>query len=427
MRDPRLPSEYSEALSPALTVAMFASPFFGFMLMGTGVMIRHTTATRVKVAATDGYYIYLAERWRTDFKTKGQAFIVLHELVHVWFNHAGRCKHRNKEVWGQAIDAFTNTFVEAVCVGTKLTTPEGCVQPHPRYLKMTVEDIYDEFMEDAEEEAKSADKGDGDPSEGDPLDSGKGGGADDDEDDEGEGDPLAGDVDPSLKDDAEADGYSNEGRSPERDRQAVQTATAAAKEMLKAMPIPGPVGDLIGARIADVLAPRLDWGSKLRQDLVEAIGDDYEDWGQPNPYYPGVVVPTTHGAKTKRIDYFVDCSGSMTADWFNRVAAEVVPLLGKCEEFWLHTFDAVIRSSLQIQNPGELTNYKYDVGDHCSTHIEPILEFLSETQTMAIIGTDGYFQCPDINPGVNLRWVIPEEAMTTKPWGEVHVLPRERY
>lgn len=419
MRDPQLPDRYSEALEPALTAAMHASPFFGYMLLGTGTFIRHTTLPNVRVAATDGFYIYLNEGW-LNRPAVDQAFILLHEIVHIWLDHGPRCGGRDEDIWGEAIDLFTNTFVEASSPGMNLKTPPDGLEPDPKYLEMSVEEIYDSLVKKHMQSPGGGSSKKQQPHQ-------PGGTAQN-----GKPNALAGDVTnlEKVKAHAAEDGYSDAGRTDAMDKENLKLATVMSEEVARGYEVPGPVGAIIGARIAELRKPKLDWGANLRRFVYISAGHKRETWERPNLYYPTTTIPTLYGGKVDRIDFFADVSGSMSPEWLNRIAGEITPLLKHCDALWVHTFDAVLRASTQVRHERELRGFEFITGAHCSTHVEGVLDYLGENcsrgRNVAIVATDGRFRCPPRPRYLkHFLWLILEEANTNQPWGIVHALPRD--
>ncbi len=268
-----------------------------------------------------------------------RAFVVLHEVLHVWGRHAKRCLRLlgdrpppdKLEVWRLAVDASVNDILEQ----SGLKCPEEGVTPAKLGLprNRTPEQYFDLLLKQAknrqaEREQPGSDKGDTESQ----------GGEQGDQPSQGEGQPKAGNLAPGepyngpTPDCSQGDGGSScdgqprpwecgppSAESPglaEHEQNLLQAATAHAIEEHEKQHGKGSVPSGLAREATNLLHPKVDPARELLAKVKYAVActSGFGDftYRRPNRRQPqgGALLPA-HVKPVPRVTVIADTSGSM--------------------------------------------------------------------------------------------------------------------
>lgn len=352
----------------------------GFSLLGEAVDIVEDTS--IKTLCTNGRKIWYSPVWiRRVLSEKGPVYVVfdlLHEWLHVFFNHPARCGDRDKRVWNEACDIFIAMECERIL---GVPPPPDHVQPREWAKNMTVEQIYDYLFDNPDEQ---------------------------------------------QLEEADMDMVFVVGLSPAEDEdfrakfvEDIQTATAIMEKLRKTKP--DFWGDAIGSRLVELSQPHVPWQRLFRSSLVASMGHDMVVWTRPNrKYLPDILLPTSASMMEETLVILVDISASVGKRLLNIFATEIVPAARRARETYVITFDAVIREEIRTRRPKQiLKELKFSTGAHSGTSVRGCFERIDQIRPSGIAClTDGYIWLPD-KPYPNTHWVVPENGPTL-PWGNTY-------
>lgn len=366
-------------------------PLAGFSLLGRAIGIREGA---VRTMCTDGRHIWYDPKWIHAKSTDEVLFDLLHEWLHVFFNHVARRGGRDPHLWNEACDYFV--VAEACRIlsrnGETWTPPKDGYIPPQWTEDLTVEEIYNELEHRAEPQEM--------PQFGNDMRSG----------------PEA---------PAPAGGY-----TPAQEKQFYQQfveelkQAKAVMESIQQAANPKLYGTRTHERLKELTHAYVPWQQLLRSNLIASIGQDHVSWARPNrKYYPQLILPRLMSLKEKRLMVAVDVSASVGNELLGAFASNVQPAADRANETVIVTFDATIREEVRTQRPKQvLKAMKFLTGTHGGTAITPVLEAVKRIDpTSLVVLTDGHLHdIPSTPPSAwfrnNVLWVYPENG-SPQNWG----------
>ena len=138
--DPKVDREVREILITARVGMLLRASFFGNL------------ATRLKLvnadewcatAATDGRNFYYNTRFIKMLRPKEVEFLFGHEILHVIYDHFGRCGDRHPKLWNIAGDYCNNADLKKHRIGEFITSVP-CLYD-AKYEGMSAEEVYDDL------------------------------------------------------------------------------------------------------------------------------------------------------------------------------------------------------------------------------------------------------------------------------------------
>ena len=232
-------------------------------------------------ACTNGWDIKFHPDFVDSLDDPQLRLLMLHEAVHAAYRHLTVWKTLwkiDRNTTNIAADHFVNLALIDMDNGESfITMPSVGVQPNHKYRGWSVQQIFDDLMQQGSGKGKGSGNGQGDD---DPLDS---------HDWEG----------------AETDAKTEATRAQEIDRALRQGEMVAKKR--------GAGNGGANGLIADLLAPKVDWAQQL-QDFVQetCAGHDTSTWRRPNRRYiaDDIYLPTMLNESMGELVVSLDTSGS---------------------------------------------------------------------------------------------------------------------
>lgn len=369
-------------------------PFFGYLAASLEPVEKPSMVP--PTMATDGTHLFYHPDFVTQTPLPELSGVIAHEIGHVILRHIPRRQTREHKRWNIAADLAVNDLV--LKDGFRL--PQGVLYDE-QFANKAVETIYNELpiqrvevsiTLDSHEEWKDWGNGHGDGN-GDDGDDGKG--------DSTRDQAIAGDL-PDL-----------EQQWRERVAQAVTQARMRGK-------VPGHIESLVG----DILQPRLDWKTILRDMITSCAKSDFT-MSRPNKkhLWRGIYLPGMTGTEI-RIAVAIDSSGSISDKEIQEFLSEVQ---GICEAYddytiWLYVCDAMIQQRFELHLGDPLP--KTVEGRGGTDFREPFKEAEEKPITSLVYFTDLYGAFPEKAPYYPVIWVSTTDAPA--PWGFVIRYPERR-
>lgn len=337
--------------------------------------------------------------------SKQRAFILVHELYHVFFQHHGRMKDMNYHplIFNYATDYYINLKASGIYLdkgGNKqkderyqkhFNFPSGGGLYEEKYLGMTSDEIYKSLLEEMEQNKDNPDAQ--------PIDmSGYNG---------------AGDM-------GENGSYSDivgDGGSEVKRRENAQTlagaATSAKMGMTPEQLAGSAEGDMVRL-VEDMMKPTIAWQDKFENTLRSKIKvrTTYNRWNKMSSVDNGVIFPSYMGEKVNLV-YGVDSSGSMTDQAHKEARGELYGLLDSLDGWTV----SVACCDTKLHEVGVFSNEDGDEFDDIrfkmeglgGTYLSPLLDYADrihddiEEVNAIIIVTDGYFDSDELDNAISER------------------------
>ncbi len=420
MIDSRVTDEEAlKLLTSAIHELLIRFPLAGLSCLGGAVVI--VEALNIKTLETDGREIRYSPVWIRNITKRARILDILHEWLHVFFNHVIRCSDRDPRVWNIACDIIV--VREACDILTKesgevWSPPEDGVIP-PEWAKgMTAEQIYDTLMKDRsliKTVKKPKRKDAGSPTTG----------------------PFTATVPDTSGDDDEILNskdfdYASAKEKADKPEDEDQFYRSFSEELAQAALILSHTkqktvtdlfGPVIGSRLDVVLRGKLPWGRLLKGDLVQKFGSDFASFAPPSrKHWPDVILPSLKARMEKILILAIDDSASVGERVHREFVANVMPAAMRAEKTIVITFDQVVREEIHIKNPKSiLTQVKFLTGGHSYTSVKGVFEIVDRIKPTAIaVETDGYVELPD-KSYPNTLWCIPRNGKP-QPWGRNYIM-----
>lgn len=346
-------------------------PFFGYLAMG--LEIQEKNDLEFPTMATDGVHLFYDKNYVDGMDPEELKAVVAHEVMHCALGHLWRIGNRDRLKWNYATDFATNLLLEE----------NGFKLPAHRLLdeafkEMSSEQIYKLLPDTKKIKGQLIDSHGAWPSEGKVR-------LDDSKPPE---DPLG---------------------KKWQDRM-VQAANAAKSRG----ELPGSLGKLID----DLLEPRLDWKTLLRDMIMETAINDFRFSPSAKKYaWQGIYLPSVHG-EALNIAIGIDTSGSVSKEEFQRFLAEIRGITEQFSNFTINLYfcDAAIHDHILItaNDPWPKSFYKYDGG----TNFIPVFEEIDRKElsiSVLVFLTDGEGLFPTAPPEYPVIWILNKEHEV--PWG----------
>lgn len=383
-------------LIKAGTALVIRNPFFGYILFGSAVKVHVEEGLRTM--ATDGISVYCGAKFLLKEPIEVIEFGLLHELLHIYFNHHSRRGSREPELWNIAVDIYVNQQCSELLGDGKndWKIPDRFVQPQEWAKGLTAEEIYDILLKAQQENPDSIAKyqpGDDELGKGDDLRPMPA--------------PPAG-VDP------------NDPQANKEWQSTFQQDVAHSRSLSEATSDHArPLSKAVRDRMQKIMKGTLPWGTILRGEVSHDLGWDEATYCPPKvKYYPiKVILPQTRSTKERVLLLGIDISASVGDELIRTFISNVMSAAMRATKTVIVTFDQVQRDYHETTNPKNIYQYvKFVSGDHYKTSAMCVFEAADRVKPNAIcILTDGYIDIPE-KPYMNTTFVIPEGG-NRLPWG----------
>lgn len=381
-------------------------PFFGALALR--MKFTRETLGRTRTIGTDGRDMFYDKQFVVDCDDGELDFWVAHETLHAAFQHHTRRGKRELRPWNDAGDFAINPIL----VAAGLTAPQGSLL-NPGYAGKSAEQIYELLPQDTED---AEDQGNG-SSQGAASASGAGDNKDSDPSGGGANDPnTAGDAPSDQNGLADQPGAVFDAPDPEIQDAEWQIAVKQAAQVAKMM---GRLPGDIALAVDQVLRPRVDWRSALRQFVQLRASADFS-WSRPNRRYlaSGLYLPELRSEALPAIVVIVDTSGS-TEDFLPRFKAELQSIVDETqpEAVFVIMADAKVQRVDRFERGEPI---EFNVEGLGGTDFRPAFEYIESNAldiACAIYLTDGDGTFPRYPSSFPTLWVITDSSIVA-PWGE---------
>lgn len=389
---------YNKRMTKAASALVIRLPFFGYLLFGSGVRV---VADKRPTMATDGVKIYCGVHFVAGEEVDIVMFGLLHELLHVYFNHVVRRDHRDPKIWNIACDIYVNGMC-ATLLGDKhpWPVPDRFIQPQAWANGKTVEEIYDIIYKQEQSSPGTAKQYL--PESG------------DDEDEVSNGQDMVPPPEPLPGD---------EGTQEDTAWQDVfREDIARAKALAEKSPTHRPLTDDVISRMDKLLKPTLPWGALLRGDITTDLGWDEVTYAPPKMKYYPIILPQTRKLKERVLVLLVDVSASVTQELIQIFITNVQAAAFRATKTVIVTFDQIVREHYTTIRPRDIfTKVKFASGAHSHTSAVGAFEIARKANPSAVVClTDGYIDLPDFTLK-NTTFVIPTGGQVL-PWGKTYIM-----
>lgn len=350
------------------------STFFASLALS----LRMYPSWKVPTAGTNGLTIMFNPKFFLDLTEGEQNFLLLHEVMHVVFDHLDRFaklsdvgggKH-SAMVWNMAGDYVINQELLTFESGSEfhLEMPKGGLVDK-KYAGMSTDAVYKQLLESVDEaEEFSCDL----------MEAGAG-----EDGVEGEN--------PSNLSGTDQD---NPTGSPKKTQEEVSQeikdmVTRAATESRMSQEY----GNLPGSlqRVIEVInKPKLSYKSLLRS-WVSSFGMDDYTWKLPDRRFNDFYLPSMHSETIGEIAIAVDTSGSVSPEQLTQFASEVHAIMAELlpTKVSLIAFDTSITNVEVINSPNQIKNFEWLGGG--GTDLNPVMELaIKEKPKVLVVFSDMY-------------------------------------
>lgn len=338
-----------------------------------GLLLRHpffgNMATRMKLvdasdwcptAATDFRNLFYNREFFEKMTPQQVEFVVAHEIMHLVFDHLMRKDNRDNKIWNIAADYCVNGLLKRERIGDD---PPVKFFYDKKYDKWTAEQVYDELVEQYDEESLKK---------------------------------LGQLLDEHL--DPENGGSGNDNRpaySKEELRQIrdeIKEAMIQAANASGAGNVPGEISRLI----KEMTEPKMNWRELLRQQIQSVIKNDYSFMrASRKAWHTGAILPGSNFDTTIDICVSIDTSGSISNAQAADFLGEVKGIMQEFKDFQIKiwTFDTAVYNEQNYDgyNADEIDTY--DVQGGGGTDFNVNWQYMKEHDIVPkkfIMFTDGY-------------------------------------
>lgn len=182
------------------------------------------------------------------------------------------------------------------------------------------------------------------------------------------------------------------------------------------------VPDCIAERIEELVNPKVDWRTLLRNFMFEIRRDDYS-YRRPNrKYMPHVILPSLYSEGMGALQVAIDVSGSVSNEQFNAFKTEI----NEIKDTLNPSSTEIVQWHHKISSIDVLDEYQdmssVEFKETGGTNVYPVLERAIENPPQVmVIFTDGYFTPFDKPEQINFPviWVIYDNNNFSCEFGQV--------
>jgi len=422
IKDKDIQPEWMETFSEARASIAIASPLMAHLMFQCVYFWSPDLPTAGAMPVNGKNMIFINPVfWMNRLENNEQrAFVLLHEILHIFQEHSGRQMESgyNPELWNIATDYNINLF----CSGTYKTENDGVshderfrlyverpefVLYQERFVGMSSDEIYHLLLEENDGDAQKACEAHGggqrpDDGEGQAGQQGK------DKPSKGQGSAGGAPAGQMPMDSVSGREQSDGEKGMNRQEAAAAVANASATKSIGEHE-----GDMVRS-FQDLAKPRVNWKDELNENIVASTKE--------RPTYNrlsrrtgegGVVFPSLTGSKIELV-WGVDTSGSMSERELKEAAAELKGILDQFESWTVHlvTCDTSyhVIGIYNSEDGDDFSNVSLDWIGGGGTDMAPLAEYAGEKLddgepiNALIIFTDGYI------PHQSLESALPMEC-----------------
>lgn len=332
----------------------------------------------IPTMAVDGQTMFVNPEFYMAASKDFRIFLLLHETLHVAYDHCNRAEQRCPEVWCKACDYVVNQDLKTL----GLPLPSSALYDS-KFKDLSVEQVYDLLIEESNQYH---------PQEG------------------------AVGIDVKI--------------NPTPTTAEEQEKAFAAKTNLEAMLMDAAtqaqmsndydsVPNNIKRFLDNIRNPKLNWKVILKRFMFDFAKAD-STWRRPNKRFLPYYLPSQETHRMGKVDFAIDVSGSISEETFYTFCSEVYAVLRllKPKQIDLIQFDHAIQSVNRVRSIKDLLNTKFVGGG--GTYLEPVMQLAIKSPARAmIILTDGYFSNNITNPNKPVIWCVYNNPQWQPPFGQV--------
>jgi predicted metal-dependent peptidase len=374
----------------ALQDLMLFFPLCGLSYLGEAVVLLEDSS--IETLQTDGRTVWYSPKWMAGITHDARVFDLLHEWIHIYFNHPARTGDRIRKLWNIAVDVVA---VREACAilskgGKVWNPPADGVIPPAWAVDMTAEQIYDELVA------------------GKTVRTGTGTG------------------ETHTSEDLRFGGSYFIGDEEEFRRVFSEEIAKAAmiQEQVTGRDRTVLYSKCMARRLEEITNPKVPWNRLLQGQLMNRLGENgFATYSPPNRrFWPRIVLPTTKDRIESRLLIMIDVSASVGSTLLSIFASEVSRAAVRAKETMVVTFDSHVREVVRTKRPKDLiTKLAFKSGHHTHTSSIDAFKIYDEYKPKAAVClTDAMIMYPD-KPYKDMLWVIPDNV-TPPPWGRSFVM-----
>lgn len=331
--------------------------------------LRHIWDEKIKTACTDGLTIKFNPDFFMSLTGDQRVFLMLHETMHVAYEHALRLGSKDHSKWNEATDHVINLQL----IEQGFSMPQLGLADK-KFAGMSADQVY----------------------------------------------PLLPDKDRSNQDQDLLE-PGDEGVAKETQK-AIEDILVRANIHAQMMGNPGSVPGDIKIILERLLNPKLPWQTIFRTYIKAMDKSDYS-FRKPNRrYMPEHYLPSLYGQCMMDLSIAIDASGSVSDSDFRRFVTEISGIfkMMKPSKITIVVFDTAIRSVDVVTSISELKRVEFT--GRGGTRVEPVFEWARANKPeLLVVFTDGDFHMPnDTKFGKgNLLWLINNNPRFKSTSGKV--------
>jgi len=365
-------------ITRARVAMQFDHPFFGYLAMTLEVV--EVPDMNPPTMGTDGRHLFYHPEFVKNTPVAQLTGVIAHEIGHIVLHHLARAQGREHKRWNVAADLAVNPLLLK-----EFQLPPGCLND-PQLYDKSAEYIYSNL----------------------PISN---------EDDEGGG-GLTLDSHEEWKNWGKGDG-DKEGEDSDMEQEWQNRVAMAATQARVKGKLPAHLESVIN----DLLQPKLDWKSLLRDRITSCAKNDYRiSPANKKHLWRGFYLPSIAGEQIN-IAVGVDDSGSISDEEIREFLSEVKGICEAYDEYTIHLFiaDAAIHQRFELHQFDPLPTV---VAGRGGTDFRPVIEEAEKLDISTLVYfTDLYGPFPK-EPRVPVIWVCTTDQKP--PWGSLIPYPRER-
>lgn len=346
-------------------------------------------------------------------------FGVAHEVSHLAFSHFTRMGERDRMRWNFATDYAINLILknDNMFVADFFLCDE-------KYKGMSAEQIYNLLPKGRK--GRGSGLGEGDilvPSNGEGECEGNVSG-DSGDGSNGIGIDKDGNINIGGKKYKFIDHHQEIGKTQDEKKEIEQDWKINATKSYQQSKMQGKAPAGLDRYFDELLNPKLDWRTLLKQYIVEKAKNDYS-WTPPNRrhIHNDIYLPSITSESCGDICVGIDSSGSISDKTLHEFVSEVGGILNSYS-MRLHLFvaDAIVHTYKEFSFGEEFKLEKEDIKGRGGTDMTKILDKITELNinpTLCIILTDGHTSFGDVPPFYPVLWVLEKDGIEEKdvPYG----------
>lgn len=376
----------------AIQDLMLFFPLCGLSYLGEAVVLGEDH--RIDTLRTDGRRVWYSPKWIKTITHDARVFDLLHEWLHVFFNHPARCGDRKHRLWNHCVDIVV--VREAVAIlsrhgGKKWVAPADGVIPPEWAENMSAEQIYDYIILHSI-----------------PMPQGKKGSHNTSDD------LVFGGPDFFIGDEEQF----RQTFSDELAKVSLLQQQATGKSATELY------GNTLARRIDEVVSPKVPWNKLLQGQLTTTLcASGFPTYSPPNrKFWPKIALPSFKKSRESKLVILVDVSSSVGSTLLAVFADHVSRAAARADETIVITFDQVVREEIKSRNPKQiLKNLTFGAGHHNYTSTIEAFQRLDKHKPKAMCClTDGYIELPT-RPYPDMIWVVPQNG-GKPPWGKTFTM-----